>query len=282
MSPLETSPPLARITQHPAAGSRRYRSKAQRPCDLCRARKALCNIPDPEKPCQLCDRTGRPCTFVTGTRSRPTRSSPGHHSADGADGFGDQRQYTTSIPYNTQHASGGDPPGLSPAFEPQIGDMMPSQWPPDLEQLERNEVFMQDIPSFWPLSYDDTSVVDTTENAEPSLGPDASSRPELQATLDRHDRSTSFIGYSNESDPFLLEHYPYNTADELDFFMVTYRRPSLQPVSAGYPPIHFLQSKPQAPLQNQEAMSGCIALKNEQDLLNALVSFDMGVALLRL
>lgn len=46
------------------AGVRRYRSKSQRPCDLCRARKVLCNIPDPTRPCQLCERTGRHCTFV--------------------------------------------------------------------------------------------------------------------------------------------------------------------------------------------------------------------------
>lgn len=60
--------------EHPhrqVAGIRRYRSKSQRPCDLCRARKVLCNIPDPTRPCQLCDRTGRDCTFVGNPNKKP-------------------------------------------------------------------------------------------------------------------------------------------------------------------------------------------------------------------
>lgn len=58
------------------AGTRRYRSKAQRPCDLCRARKVLCNIPDPSRPCQLCRRIGRECTFVGNPgRRQPAKAS---------------------------------------------------------------------------------------------------------------------------------------------------------------------------------------------------------------
>ncbi|RGP69557.1 hypothetical protein FSPOR_4661 [Fusarium sporotrichioides] len=53
------------------AGTRRYRSKSQRPCDLCRARKVLCNIPEPTRPCQLCDRIGRECTFVGNPNKKP-------------------------------------------------------------------------------------------------------------------------------------------------------------------------------------------------------------------
>src|SRR5688572_8178540 len=65
------------IPDHRAlAGSRRYRSKAQRPCDVCRSRKVLCNIPDPSRPCQLCERIGRRCTFV-GNPSKRQRSKNG-------------------------------------------------------------------------------------------------------------------------------------------------------------------------------------------------------------
>ncbi len=31
----------------------------------------LCNIPDPTRPCQLCDRTGRDCTFVGNPNKKP-------------------------------------------------------------------------------------------------------------------------------------------------------------------------------------------------------------------
>ncbi|EGX90473.1 fungal specific transcription factor domain protein [Cordyceps militaris CM01] len=274
MSPLHTSPSVAHITHHAAAGSRRYRSKAQRPCDLCRARKALCNIPDPTRPCQLCDRTGRPCTFLAAAKSRPMRASPSRHSADRGDGLSHQGQYTASFAHDA-HSALGD--GLSPTFVQPLGDMISTPWTPDMPQLGQTEEFMHDMPDFWSFPYAVAETVATAENRD-EIPP----RPEARATLNRHDRSTSFIGYSNESDPFLLEHYPYGAADELDFFMVTYRRPSPQNVAAGHPPIHFLQSKPQAPLQNQEAMASCLALQNERHLLNDLVSVEMGVALLRL
>ena len=241
-------------------------------------RKALCNIPDPTRPCQLCDRTGRQCTFLAGTRSRPPRSSPSSHSADAVDSAADQRQTTSSADNALIEASAG----LSPNFDQPIGDGMSIQWSSEWEHLGQNEAFMQDIPGFWSLQYDDSSVLGAADAVDPSIGNEAISRPEIQASLNRQDRSTSFIGYSNESDPFLLEHYPYSAADELDFFMVTYRRPSLLSVSAGHAPIHFLQSRPQAALQSQETMADCLALKNERDLLHDLVSVEMGVALLRL
>ncbi|KAM3456209.1 hypothetical protein MY3296_001806 [Beauveria thailandica] len=212
-----------------------------------------------------------------GTRSRPMRSSPSSHSADGADGFAGPGHYTASVSQRTHSLMDS-----APSFEQSVGDMMPAQWSPDLEQLGQTGTFMQDIPSFWSLPYEDASVADAADIVEPSIGNEVPSRPQTQTTLNREDRSTSFIGYSNESDPFLLEHYPYGASDELDFFMVTYRRPSLQGVSAGHPPVHFLQSKPQAALQNQEAMGNCLALENERDVLNDLVSVEMGVALLRL
>lgn len=44
--------------------ARRYRSKQQRPCDLCRQRKTHCKIPDSSGACELCDRLSRNCTFV--------------------------------------------------------------------------------------------------------------------------------------------------------------------------------------------------------------------------
>ena len=34
----------------------------------------------------------------------------------------------------------------------------------------------------------------------------------------RPDYSTQLIGFSNESDPFSLEHFPYNNLDEVEFF----------------------------------------------------------------
>jgi hypothetical protein len=44
--------------------ARKYRSKRQRPCDLCRQRKTQCKIQGPGGACELCDKLGRNCTFV--------------------------------------------------------------------------------------------------------------------------------------------------------------------------------------------------------------------------
>ena len=44
--------------------ARKYRSKRQRPCDLCRQRKTQCKIPGSGGACELCDKLGHNCTFV--------------------------------------------------------------------------------------------------------------------------------------------------------------------------------------------------------------------------
>ena len=44
--------------------ARKYRSKRQRPCDLCRQRKTQCKIPGSGGACELCDKLRRNCTFV--------------------------------------------------------------------------------------------------------------------------------------------------------------------------------------------------------------------------
>lgn len=50
---------------------RKYRSKKQRPCDLCRSRKTHCRITGSEATCELCKKLGRQCTFV----QKPLRRS---------------------------------------------------------------------------------------------------------------------------------------------------------------------------------------------------------------
>lgn len=45
-------------------GGRKYRSKKQRPCDLCRSRKTQCRMLDTNSNCELCKKLNRQCTFV--------------------------------------------------------------------------------------------------------------------------------------------------------------------------------------------------------------------------
>ncbi|RDW66463.1 hypothetical protein BP6252_10098 [Coleophoma cylindrospora] len=49
--------------------TRPYRSKRNRPCDVCRSRKVYCRIEE-TPPCQLCRKLDVPCTFVEGPAKR--------------------------------------------------------------------------------------------------------------------------------------------------------------------------------------------------------------------
>ncbi len=53
-------------------GARAYKSRKNRPCDFCRARKSACRIAV-APPCFLCRTSGRDCTFV---QSPPKRRKP--------------------------------------------------------------------------------------------------------------------------------------------------------------------------------------------------------------
>ncbi len=62
---------------------RKYRSRKQRPCDLCRSRKTHCKIQESEAACELCKKLKRSCTFVMepsrrthNPRTRTRRLSP--------------------------------------------------------------------------------------------------------------------------------------------------------------------------------------------------------------
>lgn len=289
-----------------AAGARRYRSKAERPCDLCRARKVLCNIPDPTKPCQLCDRTSRPCTFTVGTGKQLRMNGRRNLSRDvaplrinepGASEQNNNDQFTPSF-------NNADLIETPSEFLPPLGQLFGSigsgtplgtQWQNAVSTLE-DELNMQSagiheglsdlhLPELWAPSDIEPSIAKsgspaTRSSAAPSI-PSPTGRGDSSLNCVPH-MSSVFIGYSNESDSFLLENYPYNSSDELDFFMVRYRRPSQHKPSGGWPPVHLLQSKAQSVSEGQEAMQKCLALEDERTLLKELVDVETGVALLRL
>ncbi|OAA60075.1 fungal specific transcription factor domain protein [Cordyceps fumosorosea ARSEF 2679] len=53
---------------------RKYRSKKQRPCDLCRTRKIHCKLQADGADCELCRRLEKRCTFVLGPLRRKHRA----------------------------------------------------------------------------------------------------------------------------------------------------------------------------------------------------------------
>ncbi|OAA58439.1 fungal specific transcription factor domain containing protein [Niveomyces insectorum RCEF 264] len=76
---------MASDTQ-PDQSGRKYRSKKQRPCDLCRSRKIHCKLPGSETVCECCKRLNRVCTFELEPlkrRHRPEPSGAGNAAVPG-------------------------------------------------------------------------------------------------------------------------------------------------------------------------------------------------------
>jgi len=72
--------------------ARRYRSKQQRPCDLCRQRKTQCKIPDSGGACELCDKLSHSCTFVLQPLSKK-RGRPPETQSESAQQRGIQSEF---------------------------------------------------------------------------------------------------------------------------------------------------------------------------------------------
>ena len=103
----------------------------------------------------------------------------------------------------------------------------------------------------------------------------------LPISLDhRKDCSTTMIGFSNESDPFALNGFPYNNQDEIDFFRVTYRR--LSPKESTDHPLHFLQSQSLTATETRKVVEDCTPKLDDRTHLESLVDHANGAALVRL
>lgn len=64
------SPEAPPVSEH---NGRKYRSKKQRPCDLCRSRKIQCKLQGSEAACELCKRLDQQCTYILGPVRRTYR-----------------------------------------------------------------------------------------------------------------------------------------------------------------------------------------------------------------
>ncbi|RSL74400.1 hypothetical protein CEP53_000253 [Fusarium sp. AF-6] len=321
---LNTTPPSQpQPNTRAVAGSRRYRSKSQRPCDLCRARKVLCNIPEPGQPCQLCERTSRLCTFVGNPgkkqRERASRAQSGGtppvvppvappftdtiQASERPVGQQDDSRHQEMLGITGGHVQGGDQVAGEdlPRLETIISDAMWSShggmdWDlsmnhtalPSIENGDRAFQFLGDgqLPDLGPLEGD--SPLEGLQNMEAmnrmsTETPASPSIPLQRLSLDqRPDHFTQLIGYSNESDPFCLEHFPYNDQEEVDFFRVTYRRFSARSEVPGHPPLHFLQSQTETAIEARRVIDECMTTNDDRENLEKLVEKTAGVALVKL
>lgn len=323
------------------AGARRYRSKSQRPCDLCRARKVLCNIPKPGEPCQLCERTGRQCTFIGNPgkkRERTPRAQSGDtppavlsDDVEGAEPlFNSQLQsnnnghrqsmleisgtgidlflYSSTdkrvgrhVPVSDEATDGG----LDPLEGIILGTTWSSQgemdWNVSLNQCAQPSIG-DTGRTFQFLGGDEMPALATEGNARSgsvqnidAMNPTSAEIPARSCTAferrsidQRPDHSTQLIGFSNESDPFSLQHFPYNNLDEVDFFRVSYRKVSARNSllsnnePSGHPPLHFLQSQTGTAVEARRIVDECMVPSDGRENLERLVDRTAGVALVKL
>jgi hypothetical protein len=61
------------MTTHDGSSARKYRSRKEKPCDLCRRRRVCC-VRDAEGDCALCSRRSIPCTFSSEPSPRKRRA----------------------------------------------------------------------------------------------------------------------------------------------------------------------------------------------------------------
>lgn len=101
-------------------------------------------------------------------------------------------------------------------------------------------------------------------------------------------RSAALIGFSNESDPFLLDHYPYDSTDECQFFKVIYRKlaTAVSPSPTGglinSAPVHILQSHSDTATEARTLVDKCFSSTDERKHLEELVDSETGIALVKL
>ncbi|KAM0543612.1 hypothetical protein ACHAPJ_012199 [Fusarium lateritium] len=317
--------PQSQFDVRQVAGIRRYRSKSQRPCDLCRARKVLCNIPDPTRPCQLCERTGRQCTFI-GNPNKKQRDGnfPRQNSGDPprvpardqvvVPHFAEPSRppYEAQLAGQERHDRGDtqdilhDEDSRVSAGDAGVGliplnDMISQTMFSGGDGIDWNLTFNQishggedhvqhfdflangELPDLEPI--DDQTPSDHQElgmaNATPADAPASPATSFERLSIDqRPNHSTSFIGFSNESDPFSLNHFPYTSNDEVDFFRVTYRKQQHGP--SGCTPIHLLQSQTGTAVEAQKIVDQCMSSIDSREHLEKLVDRDTGKALVKL
>ncbi|KAH7024848.1 uncharacterized protein B0I36DRAFT_250687 [Microdochium trichocladiopsis] len=234
---------------------RRYRSKKQRPCDLCRTRKIQCKLQSQETVCELCRRLSRQCSYVLGParrREQPRPGSGGNRMEQPPFNNVPFHEEQLSQPFNVFDPSGfnGDlalleqwptttHPLLGGPFPEADGTNMTGDYNmgvslgslPELmptSQFELRPSSQHTVPSTSSASPCDRAAPHTLAVARsPASSRDASQRalwPTEYSLEAKRGYSNQLIGLSCESDPFLLRHYKYDALDNYHMFRLDFRR----------------------------------------------------------
>ncbi|KAH8703573.1 fungal-specific transcription factor domain-containing protein [Talaromyces proteolyticus] len=238
---------------------RKYRSKRQRPCDLCRSRKSVCRILADNSVCELCKKKRKECTFFSQPLKKgrlPISTDCGVSDQRQADSTLDVSQCQTgdatwmhdSLVFNEDMFVASAPSTQIPPFNPGLSSNM--SWP----FMASGNVFIEkdDYIGSQPATMGDSQGRPGTASSAIELeqihsrtdspairsqmsdirgspspithGGNAMDWPEEFSLETRPGYSSQLIGLSSETDPFLLRNFHYDAFDNYTMRRLIYRK----------------------------------------------------------
>lgn len=187
-------------------GSRAYKSRRERPCDLCRARKVACRI-DLAPPCNFCYTQGSDCTFETAPIARK-RALPAEYTLD----VTSQRRG-----YLFEHID--DQPTFGPPLEVRPGSSLDSQ-----DHIASAGLLLSKDEGVGAGDGSRESILslNSTSPSEDTASPPEQTIPRRVSALASYDGISARIA----GDPHSLAQFLWDDNDECSVSHVTYRRMS--------------------------------------------------------
>ena len=281
---------------------RRYMSKSQRACDLCRSRKSACRTDRAGLPCRLCSSLGRQCTFDSGPVQRPARrpKKPDYHLPTGGGNTQSASSETMSNP-SISHPMDLDgslaaPPVVSLESNSGLNYGRLEDWSASADQLFADSLlFSQDMlmpagfehdmagfSSRGPISTMPESYVDFEISPSISIR-DSSSESDIilpeSLPLDSlpDNVNMQIMGPTGDQDPHLIKYHRYNSQNVFKYNRIFYRTVIDQ---YSFDQFEFTRSDHSSIKSDERSQSA--ALAEEKEKLQKLIPIDVGSRLIQL
>lgn len=288
-----------------AQDARPYRSKRNRPCDLCRVRKVCCRIEN-QPPCTSCPQNNAACTFLQPASKRQKPSTFLHADRPGTQKGELLWNLEESFPDDLVLDDERSPDGL-PVLRSDLsvdpmnqGDHLfsPSgiRWDSPLYRIGTDADAIANVPAHtvsWITQDVDAdlersgaeilpnergALATAGNHSEPSklphLGTDTTEGQSLDSI---NGFSSQLFGLSGESDPYLLRHFHWDENDRRLFIRVYFRKVDSD---LNGVPIHFALAKDElaAGLKAEAASLS----KPNREILDRLIPPEDGRRMIRL
>ncbi|KAF2109727.1 fungal-specific transcription factor domain-containing protein [Lophiotrema nucula] len=191
--------PTTTATHH---GPRPYRSRKNRPCDFCRARKAACKITT-SPPCVLCRSYGKECTFNNESKRKRFVAQ---HVDEGSPPSRKQRLDTDAPDGHVQQ-------GTSPQSQSGSHDSSP----PKSSHHRRHSAHVE---LDWGVSHNGNASHHLNRQNDGKYG----KRSKELSFAVHPTKSAVWVGETGEADPWLCRRYQYEKNEDCVLSRITYQR----------------------------------------------------------